>query len=125
MNSRRVCSSGGEDCNQAVVALRSPASSSRIAPADPTSWADLRKGGGNGIFIYLIALTWWKAIVTDNEGLSTLKAVTEDVDWVLSQLTMDTPPKILGKRLAAEAEQPQPPLSKRTRASGPATIDTA
>ncbi|TFK79973.1 hypothetical protein K466DRAFT_504691, partial [Polyporus arcularius HHB13444] len=31
----------------------------KTAPADPSKWSDVRRGGCNGIFMVLMCLSWW------------------------------------------------------------------
>ena len=49
-------------------------------------WSELTKGGRNGFFLLLLALSWWyKLLRTDNEKASFKEAVV-DTTWVLDQV---------------------------------------
>ena len=58
---------------------------SKAIPADET-WSNLRKGGSAGLYIIVMALSWWvRAVGQGNEGLAAF-AMVDDICWVLQQL---------------------------------------
>jgi hypothetical protein len=71
---------------------------SKEVPADET-WVTIRKGGGSGLYIVVMALSWWvRALDAANptgDTTSKLWAIVEDLHWVLQQVSDN---KDLGKR---------------------------
>jgi len=55
---------------------------SRSAPADAT-WADIKVPGPSGLFITLMALSWWYPLISDDRD--TFDELAKDITWVLSQ----------------------------------------
>ena len=50
------------------------------------TWTNLGKGGSAGLYIVIVALSWWIRIVDPGDIESPVWAVVEDVTWVLGQV---------------------------------------
>lgn len=49
-------------------------------------WGSVLRGGPNGLFLVILALSWWvEGMQPDQQDLELFKAVN-DVEWVLSEL---------------------------------------
>jgi len=58
---------------------------SKNVPANET-WAALGKGGSAGLYVVIMALSWWiNAVGADAEG-SGIWVIVEDFTWVLQQV---------------------------------------
>ena len=49
-------------------------------------WARFLNGGKNGIFLFVMALSWWAKSIDLGTNLPSLTEAVEDVKWVLRQL---------------------------------------
>ena len=58
---------------------------SRVVPADET-WASLRKGGSAGLYVVVVALSWWVRAVEDVVDQLDLCSVIGDLHWVIQQV---------------------------------------
>ncbi|KAJ8472367.1 hypothetical protein ONZ51_g8553 [Trametes cubensis] len=56
------------------------------------SWGVLRRGGPNGFFLVLLALSWWVKSAVDGRDVKNAFAMVEDVLWVLD--TMLSAPEV-------------------------------
>lgn len=59
-----------------------------LGMAIPTNadWGSVLRGGPNGLFLVILALSWWvEGMQPDQQDLELFKAVN-DVEWVLSEL---------------------------------------
>jgi len=63
-------------------------------PLDSTQWVRLLNGGRNGIFLFVMALSWWAASPDWAASSPSLTEAVADVKWVLRQLvdTLTAPP---------------------------------
>ena len=60
----------------------------RIAPADADDWAAVKRGGCNGVFMVVMALSWWLAESKGGDGdLADVFDAVSDVSWVLDMIT--------------------------------------
>lgn len=59
----------------------------RVIPAGET-WDTVRKGGGNGIAVLLVATSWWlhKAKTSTAEARGEAASMVEDLAFVLGEL---------------------------------------
>ena len=78
---------------------------SREAPARE-AWTSLKKGGSAGLYVVVMALSWW--ICKLEAGSDELRAwdIVDDVTWVLSSVMLAPPPSGVKRALpdAADAE---------------------
>ena len=58
---------------------------SRTCPASE-DWTTLRKGGSSGLYIVLVALSWWVRTLDPNNGESLAWNIVADFGWVLEQI---------------------------------------
>ena len=58
---------------------------SREVP-DNETWASLRKGGSAGLFVVVVALSWWVRAAGDVVDQSRLRSVIGDLHWVVQQV---------------------------------------
>lgn len=62
----------------------------RDIPVNET-WTSLRKGGSAGLYIVVMALSWWIASLRADSDFSRAWALVDDITWVLSLVTPTTP----------------------------------
>ena len=63
----------------------------RIKPedvGDPT-WDVLRRGGRNGVMLYVIALSWWLTQAQDASSKRQAEAVVEDLAWAVGETVVE------------------------------------
>jgi hypothetical protein len=58
---------------------------SRVVP-DNETWSGLRKGGSAGLFIIVVALSWWVRTAEHVVDESDLCSVVSDLHWVIQQV---------------------------------------
>jgi len=75
---------------------------SKAIPTDET-WSNLGKGGSAGLYVVVVALSWWVHVVQEDEDL-TLWAVVDDICWVLWQLCEKAKVSQSVKRARSESE---------------------
>ena len=63
---------------------------SRDTPAEET-WQSLKKGGTAGIYVVIVALSWW-AGASNLERDEALWVIVDDLSWILQQITMAMSP---------------------------------
>jgi hypothetical protein len=57
-----------------------------IEDGDSEPWSHLQKGGSAGIYIFIMALSWWiHAASNESNALDSLWLTIDDLYWVLSQ----------------------------------------
>lgn len=66
---------------------------SRDAP-EQESWASLKKGGSAGLYIVVMALSWWVVTLRDISDDPQICATVDDLTWVLSSVMPTSPPTI-------------------------------
>lgn len=59
---------------------------SRDRPAGNAGWEALAVGGGNGIFLFILALVWWREAATTDKQLAEFQDVIRDVRWTLESV---------------------------------------
>lgn len=59
------------------------------ALAEGDSWSVLRRGGPNGFFLVLLALSWWLASADEGQDMAEVWEMVEDVCWVLGKLLVE------------------------------------
>jgi hypothetical protein len=60
----------------------------RTKPEDAT-WGVLRRGGRNGIMLYVIALSWWLTQAHDASSERQAEAVVEDLAWAVGETVIE------------------------------------
>jgi hypothetical protein len=89
---------------------------SREVPADET-WANLRKSGSSGIYIVIMALSWWARAVIATEAADTEHAsfwsIVDDFQWVLNQLCDNERKLRKRSRTDSDVIKPGPLANKR------------
>ena len=58
---------------------------SRVVP-DNETWASLRKGGSAGLFVVVVALSWWVRAAGDMVDQLDLCSIIGDLQWVIQQV---------------------------------------
>lgn len=53
---------------------------------DDENWAMLRKGGSSGLYIVVVALSWWVHVLGPDDNTSSVWMIVDDLWWVLIQL---------------------------------------
>ena len=63
----------------------------RTKPKDieDMTWAVLRRGGRNGIMLYVIALSWWLTQAQDGSSERQAEAVVEDLAWAVGETVVE------------------------------------
>jgi hypothetical protein len=61
---------------------------SQDAPDATESWKEIRKGGCNGFFMIVLALSWWLTQSGQNFANQTFLKAFDDVNWVLDQIIL-------------------------------------
>ena len=63
----------------------------RTKPEDveDTTWEVLKRGGRNGIMLYIIALSWWLNQVHDRSSKRQVEAVVEDLAWAVGETVIE------------------------------------
>jgi hypothetical protein len=56
-------------------------------PDSPTEWSHLRKGGSNGVFLLVLALSWMPLYLARQEEQAKVELLIKDLTWVLSVLS--------------------------------------
>jgi hypothetical protein len=100
--------------------LTSSTSLSRDVPANSAkeTWAGLKKGGSAGLYVVVMALSWWIASLKGDLGDSRVYETVNDIAWVLSLVKVTTPPVspfMDAKRPLSDVidnEEPEKPASK-------------
>jgi hypothetical protein len=75
-------------------------------------WTALEHGGANGLFLVLMALSWWGAEIPSqcNKQHDKFMIAVDDVDWVVSELLKKIS---TGEKRAIEtASKEQPPMKR-------------
>ena len=87
---------------------------SRDVPAAET-WVGLKKGGSAGLYIVVMALSWWiTSLKGDLDDLELYETVN-DIAWVLTLLKATLPqicPSVDAKRPLSDNEDSEMPASK-------------
>jgi hypothetical protein len=65
---------------------------SRDVPAKET-WVGLKKGGSAGLYVVVMALSWWIASLKGNLDDLQVYETVNDIVWVLSLVKVTTPPQ--------------------------------
>ncbi|KIJ91103.1 hypothetical protein K443DRAFT_126330 [Laccaria amethystina LaAM-08-1] len=94
---------------------------SRDVP-DKESWASLKKGGSAGLYIVVMALSWWVLTLKAGSDDPQVWATIDDITWVLSSVMPTCRPTILESRSVKRASPDTPgtdmtelPPSKRVK----------
>ena len=58
----------------------------RQSVEDGESWAGLRKGGVNGIFNVIAAISWWLQVVQTRNEIEDVERAIDDVLWVIGRI---------------------------------------
>jgi hypothetical protein len=63
----------------------------RTKPKDieDTTWGVLRRGGRNGVILYVIALSWWLNQADDASSMRQAEAVVEDLAWAVGETVIE------------------------------------
>jgi hypothetical protein len=63
----------------------------RTKPKDieDATWGVLRRGGRNGIMLYVIALSWWLTQAHDASSRRQAEAVVEDLAWAVGETVVE------------------------------------
>jgi hypothetical protein len=63
----------------------------RTKPVDveDTTWKELRRGGRNGVMLYVIALSWWLTQGHDASSRRQAEAVVEDLAWAVGETVVE------------------------------------
>ena len=77
--------------------VQSDGSYNRECPTEET-WAGLGKGGSSGLYIVIVALSWWIRIVDPGDIESPVWMIVDDITWVLQQIQMKGATASMGKR---------------------------
>ncbi|OJT07893.1 hypothetical protein TRAPUB_1212 [Trametes pubescens] len=66
----------------------------RAAPEHSSAWADIKRGGCNGLFMVLMCLSWWIGCVDSggDGGMADVREAADDVLWTCMQMTPSTTP---------------------------------
>lgn len=59
---------------------------SRNAPAGDAGWDVLMKGGGNGIFIIILSIVWWRDAAKDEADLALVQEALKDLRWTFDAM---------------------------------------
>jgi hypothetical protein len=52
-------------------------------------WSVLRRGGRNGVMLYVIALSWWLTQADDESSKRQAEAVVEDLAWAVGETVIE------------------------------------
>lgn len=74
--------------------IESDGALSRNNPAQET-WTSLKKGGSAGLYVVVMALSWWIAGLKEGSDESRAWKIVDDVTWVFSSALPTAPPAIL------------------------------
>jgi len=68
-------------------------------------WAGFPARGPNGVFLAIMAISWWAQAIVSAEDFVLFEEAVDDIHWVIQQLihTHSSP---------SVSEKPQPPMSK-------------
>lgn len=70
------------------------------------SWEDFPARGPNGIFLAIMAISWWAQAVESTKDFMQFEEAVDDIHWVIQQLAdVHSPPS------ASKKPQPRPPTS--------------
>lgn len=63
----------------------------RTKPEDvkDAMWGMLRRGGRNGVILYVIALSWWLTQADDTSSKRQAEAVVEDLAWAVGETVVE------------------------------------
>lgn len=76
-------------------------------------WDALARGGSNGLFLIIMALSWWLQGFTSTEPTDDFWSAVNDVVWVLEAITYSLPSPTAEKKRLGEELIPEEPKSKR------------
>jgi len=75
----------------------------QTCPADE-NWINLGKGGSAGLYIVVMALSWWIRVLGSHDEASLAWNVVKDVCWVLQQVRNKYKVAQKGKRARDDTE---------------------
>jgi hypothetical protein len=75
---------------------------------DKESWASLKKGGSAGLYIVVMALSWWVLTLKAGSDDPQVWATIDDITWVLSSVMPTCRPTILESRSVKRASPDTP-----------------
>ena len=63
----------------------------RTKPEDAkdTTWEALRRGGRNGVILYIIALSWWLSQARSPSSKRQAEAVVDDLAWAVGETVVE------------------------------------
>jgi hypothetical protein len=63
----------------------------RTKPEDveDTMWEKLRRGGRNGVILYVTALSWWLTQAHDTSSKRQAEAVVKDLTWAVGETVVE------------------------------------
>jgi hypothetical protein len=56
---------------------------------EDTTWGALRRGGRNGVMLYIIALSWWLNQANNPSSKRQAEAVVEDLAWAVGETVVE------------------------------------
>lgn len=74
---------------------------------DDTNWLSLTHSGTNGVFLIMMALSWWAHYALSPALIVEFDNMVEDVNWVFMTI-LNLMPVILGKRSHEDETDIQP-----------------
>lgn len=66
--------------------------------SDTRDWLELRKFGPQGVFLVLMALSWFPLDVCAVESYKDLKLILADLKWIISTLDSDNQDSLSGRK---------------------------
>ena len=90
----------------------------RTKPKDveDTTWGVVRRGGRNGVMLYVIALSWWLTQANDASSKRQAEAVVEDLAWAVGETVLELGmPANVQEMIPKENSVPQNSSQKRRR----------
>lgn len=89
-------------------------------PNAPSEWSLVRKGGSNGVFLFLLALSWTPLYLSHPNDKQKVEALMKDLVWVLGVLSnsayVDSQVK-MGQHGGEKKKRKQPPDPLLARAT--------
>jgi hypothetical protein len=80
---------------------------------EDATWGMLRRGGRNGVMLYVIALSWWLTEAHDASSERQVEAVVEDLAWAVGETVVE-----LGLPASVQGLMPSVPQKRRRGGAG-------
>lgn len=60
----------------------------RVGMPQDENWSGIKKGGENGVFLIILALSWWYKAAKSPKEKKECRSAVDDATWVLQKICL-------------------------------------